>query len=66
MVGLGPENYFKDPWNKLYFFLILGILTTELLPSLSKSAHIDVLLKLTRSYRIALLPQYLFDKSKYL
>lgn len=25
MVALGPENYFKDPWNKLDFYLIIII-----------------------------------------
>lgn len=32
MVGLGPENFFKDPWNNLDFVIILIGLVLELLP----------------------------------
>lgn len=24
LVGIGPENFFKDPWNSIDFVLILG------------------------------------------
>lgn len=29
-VGLGPENYFKDPWNRVDFFLIIFIFVSEM------------------------------------
>lgn len=32
IVGLGPENFFKDPWNNLDFVIIFVGLVLEVIP----------------------------------
>jgi hypothetical protein len=64
LIAIGPENYFKDPWNKLDFFITVLIFGSEVYAVGHNVSNVDILLKLTRAYRIALLPQYLFDKRK--
>ncbi len=64
LIAIGPENYFKDPWNKLDFFITVLIFGSEVYAVGHNVSNVDILLKLTRAYRIALLPQYLYDKRK--
>jgi hypothetical protein len=64
LIAIGPENYFKDPWNKLDFFITVLIFGSEVYAVGHNVSNVDILLKLTRAYRIALLPQYFYDKRK--
>lgn len=61
IIGIGPENFFKEPWNKLDFVIVFLTLICEIIGTL----HIDVLIKMFRCYRVALLPKYFIDKGKY-
>lgn len=64
IVGLGPENFFADPWNKLDFILITIGLALELAPSYAVPHNSDQLFKITRFFRVTTLIKLIFDKSK--
>lgn len=52
IVGYGPENYFLDKWNNLDFALVVLILIVEIFPIGYLPFNIDVLLKMTRAFRV--------------
>ncbi len=68
IVGIGPEEFFLDKWNKLDFALVLIILIVELFPDHLLPFNADVLLKMTRAFRVTttikLVRMKLFFKSK--
>lgn len=64
IIGLGPENFFKDPWNKLDFALITIGLILELAPTSIVPHNSDQLFKITRLFRVTGLFKLIFDKSK--
>lgn len=64
LLGLGPENYFKDPWNKLDFFLIIFGLLLECLPESMIPRNSATLFKMTRIFRITVLIKLISDKNK--
>ena len=51
-IGLGPEELFLDKWNKLDFALVVIILAVEISPDHFMQFNSDVLLKMTRAFRI--------------
>lgn len=64
IIGIGPENFFKDPWNKLDSFLILIGLALELAPEYAIPHNSDVLFKMTRVFRVAILIKLIEQKKK--
>lgn len=64
ILGLGPENYFKDPWNKLDFFLITFGLLLECLPPSVVPRNSATLFKMTRIFRITVLIKLISEKNK--
>lgn len=64
LLGLGPENYFKDPWNKLDFFLITFGLLLEFLPSDIIPRNSATLFKMTRIFRITVLIKLISERNK--
>ena len=55
MIGLGPENYFRDPWNKLDFSLITIGFLLQITPKAYVPNNSYVLFKMTRIFRITTL-----------
>lgn len=55
IAGLGIESFFADPWNKLDFLLVMVSLILEVLPQQYTPHNSDVLLKMARVFRIAIL-----------
>lgn len=68
IIGFGPEEFFLDKWNKLDFALVLIILIVELFPDHLLPFNADVLLKMTRAFRVTttikLVRMKMFLKSK--
>ena len=52
IVGLGPEDFLSDKWNKLDFTLVIIILTIEMFPTNYIPFNADILLKMTRAFRV--------------
>lgn len=64
IIGMGPENFFKDPWNKLDSLLITIGLGLELAPEDAIPRNSDVLFKMTRIFRITIIIKLFEDKNK--
>ena len=59
IIGIGPENFFANKWNKLDFFLVLVGLCLEIIPDQYIPNNSDVLFKMTRIFRITTLIQHM-------
>lgn len=55
LVGVGPENFFNDTWNKLDFFLITIGLVLELAPNSVTPHNSEILFKMTRIFRVTMI-----------
>lgn len=64
IVGLGPENFFKDPWNNLDFVIILVGLILELIPQEFIPHNSDELFKMARIFRVTILIKLISEKTK--
>lgn len=64
IVGLGPENFFKDPWNNLDFVIIFVGLILECIPQEYVARNSDELFKMARIFRITILIKLISDKTK--
>lgn len=54
-VGLGYENFFKDKWNHVDFFLVVIIFFLTVIPRHRIPHNSDVIIKMFRIFRITTL-----------
>lgn len=55
LVGNGYENFFKDKWNHVDFFLVMVIMVIEIFPDDRVPHNSDVICKMFRIFRITTL-----------
>lgn len=54
-IGLGYENFFKDKWNHVDFWLVTIIFFLTVIPADKIPHHSDVIIKMFRIFRITTL-----------
>jgi voltage-gated sodium channel len=52
ILGVGPETFFEDKWNYLDFIIVLVIVVVYIIPTDKLPLQSQILLKMTRAFRI--------------